>query len=90
MGRKKQIPDRWLNYHPMKEWYLDDTCIIPLNVLYQLIKVSKVKLSMQWHVGFLPTQWISIPNLGLVIDITNKQPSYYDPKEFIPKWDRCS
>ncbi|GFY62764.1 hypothetical protein TNIN_193741 [Trichonephila inaurata madagascariensis] len=80
MGRKKQIPDRWLNYHPMKE-ALDDARIIPIKCPLPVNRFQSE--AMQQHRWTPADAMDSIPNLGLVIDITNKQPSYYDPKEFI-------
>ncbi|GFR22760.1 hypothetical protein TNCT_13261 [Trichonephila clavata] len=80
MGRNKKIPDRWLDYHPMKE-ALYDARIVPIKCP---LPISRFQNEAMYQYRWTPADVMhKIPNLGLVIDITNKQPAYYDPNEFI-------
>lgn len=83
MARKKnnkRIPDRWMEYHPIKST-IGDTRIVafkvplPLN-LFQDEFMSKHK--------WTPIDVMeAVPNLGLVIDLTFKFPCYYEPLQFL-------
>ncbi|XP_055933696.1 RNA/RNP complex-1-interacting phosphatase-like [Argiope bruennichi] len=80
MGRNKRIPERWLDYQPIKD-IIYDARIIPIKcpLPYQHFQ-SYVLSQHRWT----PADVIHrVSNLGLVIDITNKIPGYYNSNEFL-------
>ncbi|KAG8191665.1 hypothetical protein JTE90_016455 [Oedothorax gibbosus] len=79
MGKKKQIPDRWMDYAPMKEAFLDAR-IIPIKVP---LPDHRFCNDYMYQYKWTPTDVMTgIPNVGLIIDATYKTPPYYDPREF--------
>ncbi|GFU36166.1 hypothetical protein NPIL_435061 [Nephila pilipes] len=80
MGHKKKIPDRWLDYYPLKE-AIYDARIIPIKC--PLPSNLFTRSNMRRYCWTPEDVMHAIPNLGLIIDITNKHPAYYDPNEFI-------
>ncbi|XP_015923946.1 RNA/RNP complex-1-interacting phosphatase [Parasteatoda tepidariorum] len=82
-GRRK-LPDRWLDYHPIKN-VLPVLKIVPFKTpLPSQIFYPELLRDHRWTpydlMDCLRDQgW----NLGLIVDFTNKFPAYYDPEEFI-------
>ncbi|GIY87944.1 hypothetical protein CDAR_453911 [Caerostris darwini] len=78
MGRKKNIPDGWLDYYPIKD-AIHEARIIPIKCPLPRSRFEGSLFDARWTPGDVMN---AIPNLGLIVDITNKEPAYYDVNEF--------
>lgn len=81
MGRNK-IPDGWLDYAPIKD-VITETRIVPFKSPLRIQKFEADKLRKhKWTVSDVLCK---VPDLKLVIDLTCKDPGYYEPVEFLEK-----
>lgn len=76
MGRKR-IPDKWLDYSCINS-VIPEARIVPFKCPLPISVCNGEGVPM-WTPNDVMRE---IPNLGLVIDLTNKFPAYYNPNDF--------
>lgn len=79
-GKNKHIPDGWLDYEPIKD-VIKDIKVVPFKVPLPAFRFDDS--FMRRHKWTPSDVMHHVPNLGLVIDLTFKDPCYYQPLEFL-------